>query len=99
MKRMTWQENKNRSWEVGMAYVRQGFKEVGAIFYGANTVAQSPEYGMANTKLPSEIAQDLKDEKEKAPTKDNSATLAQYSQQAPDYGVAAARDDRHPERE
>ena len=54
---MTLRENMRRSMETLSAAWRQGTKEIGAAFYGSQTVAQAPEYGMPNTRLPSEIAE------------------------------------------
>ncbi|MDX2199511.1 MAG: hypothetical protein SF069_11145 [Phycisphaerae bacterium] len=53
---MTIRENLKRSMETLGAAWRQGAREIGGALYGPGTVAQSPEYGMPNTKLPSEVA-------------------------------------------
>ena len=53
-----------RSKEVLGAYWRQGLKELGSVAYGSGTAAQQPEYGMIGTKLPSEVAEGRRDERE-----------------------------------
>ncbi len=53
-----------RSKEVFQAYWRQGLKELGSLTYGQGTAAQQPEYGMIGTKLPSEVADGQREERQ-----------------------------------
>lgn len=99
---MNLKENWNRSKEVLGAYLRQGAKELGGALYGPGTAAQPAEYGMAATKLPSEIARDMQSDKDASELRDNTASLDRYTQERPDRGEPARepeRDDRHLDRE
>ena len=57
---MNLKENMLRSKEVLAAYFRQGAHELGAAFYPSGTAAQHPEYGMAFTRTPGEIADGMR---------------------------------------
>jgi hypothetical protein len=57
---MNLRENLRRSKEVIGAYLRQGAHELGSVFYGPGTAAQHPEYGMAWTRTPGEIADGMR---------------------------------------
>jgi hypothetical protein len=50
-------ENMARTKEMLLAEWRQGLHELGAALYGPGTAAQSPEYGMPNTKMAIEVAE------------------------------------------
>lgn len=76
------------------AWMRQGLRELRAVFYPDSNVAQAPEYGLYGTKTPGEVAEDrrgtsrdLEDEK---PHNDDSV-LADRMRQADARG---GRDDR-----
>ena len=56
MKRMNFKQNMMRSKEVLAAYLRQGMRELGSVFYGSGTAAQHAEYGMLGTRTPGEVA-------------------------------------------
>lgn len=62
-------ENMLRSKEVLSAYVRQGAHELAAALYPSGTAAQHPEYGMAFTRTPGEIADGMRGRE--TDTKDN----------------------------
>lgn len=40
------------------AWLRQGLRELRAVFYPDSNVAQQPEYGLYGTKTPGEVAED-----------------------------------------
>tara|TARA_R110002111_G_scaffold137620_1_gene203393 strand:+ start:305 stop:604 length:300 start_codon:yes stop_codon:yes gene_type:complete len=70
---MNFRENMSRSKEVLGAYFRQGLRELGSVFAEPGSAAQHPEYGMISTKLPSELADDMKPENE--PSTSNQGSL------------------------
>lgn len=94
MPRMTFKENLARSKEVALAYIRQGFHELGAALYPSGTAAQSPDYGMIWTRTPGEVADGNrgKNTKEKnvTPAQDNTqpSQLQQHMDQVPEPEVA-----------
>lgn len=98
---MNIKENLIRSKEVLAAYWRQGLHELGAAFYGAGTVAQHPEYGMAGTKTPGQVAEGIRGQDPADKSKDVSrndpapSPLDKYTSREP----AQERSEREPERE
>lgn len=67
--------------ETFKAYFRQGLHELGNALYGQGTAAAQPEYGMVGTKLPSEIARDLRGGHQTAPTHQQPSPLDKYTSQ------------------
>jgi hypothetical protein len=76
------------------AWMRQGLRELRAVFYPDSNVAQQPEYGLYGTKTPGEVAEDRRetprDLEDEAP-KENDSVLADRMRQADDR---RGRDDR-----
>ncbi|KAA0214956.1 MAG: hypothetical protein GC200_12555 [Tepidisphaera sp.] len=70
---MNLRENLSRSREVLAAYWRHGLHELGSVFYGPNTAAQHPEYGMIGTKPPGLVSAGLEPDKDAAPSRDDPA--------------------------
>ena len=101
---MNWRENWSRSKEVLGAYFRQGIQELGNAFYGRDTAAQSPEYGVIGTRLPSQIAEGMREASESVPSHEKERTfdLDAYVRDSRDRGGQERepeREDRHLERE
>ena len=88
---MNLKENLSRSKEVLGAYFRQGAKELAGAFYGAGTVAQHPEYGMAFSKTPGQVADGLRGVEHSGMSRDDTAPsmLDRYTQPAPEQEATA----------
>ncbi len=71
---MDMRENMARTKEMLLAEWRQGLHELGAALYGPGTAAQSPEYGMPNTKMAIEVAEGQRAE-DAAPDKDDPRSI------------------------
>ena len=86
---MTPRENYLRSKEVLSAHLRQGAHELGAALFPSGTAAQHPEYGMAFTRTPGEIADGIRGREGSA--EDNvapsqlQAHLDQIEREAPEH--------------
>ena len=93
---MNLRENWRRSKEVLGAYFRQGFHELGAIFYGPGTVVQPPEYGMAATKTPGEVADGIRGTRGPSASRDEPGLLRQAMERA---NPEPQREDRQLERD
>lgn len=92
---MNLKENWRRSKEVLGAYFRQGAHELGSVFYGPGTAAQTPEYGMAFTRTPGEIADGLRGKAASgasAPEPDQRSVLDRHVEEARAHGTSTARD-------
>lgn len=70
---MNIRENLSRSKEVLAAYWRQGLHELGSVFYGPNTAAQHPEYGMIATRPPGLVTEGLRPDQEHTGSRDDAA--------------------------
>jgi hypothetical protein len=94
---MNLRENLSRSKEVLAGYFRQGLHELGAVFYGAGTAAQHPEYGMIGTRTPGEVTAGMRGTPDRSNGRDEPApsTLDSYLREAKERGEQT----REPERE
>ncbi len=90
---MNLKENYRRSKEVLGATFRQGFKELGSIFYGPGTAAQPAEYGMIHTKTPGEVADGMRGKVPSAPDQ-NARTESMVDQYLRDSRDAQERSSR-----
>lgn len=92
---MNMRENWRRSKEVLGAYLRHGAHEIGSVFYGRESAAQHPEYGMAWTKTPGEVADGMRGRDGHNPEQGDAgrSVLDSYLQQEP------AREDHERQRE
>jgi hypothetical protein len=77
---MNFRENMSRSLEVLSAYWRQGLRELGAALYQAGTAAQHPEYGMAGTKTPGEVADGVRAKEHRSTSRDDGPAPGQTVQ-------------------
>lgn len=73
---MNWRKHLRAIWETFAAYGRQGAKEMGSVFYGPGTNAQPPEYGMAWTKTPGEIADGMRGKSALSQDRDHAPSLS-----------------------
>lgn len=101
---MNLRENLSRSKEVLGAYFRQGLHELGSIFYGPGTAAQTPEYGMLGTKPQSMVVDGLRGQSEPTVSRDDPApsALESHLQRAKEREASEPepeRDERGIERE
>jgi hypothetical protein len=99
---MNFRENMSRSKEVLGAYFRQGLRELGSALIENGSAATHPEYGMISTKLPSELADDMKPNNEPSPSNQGSlrSNLDAHIQDARDaQPYEPQRDDRDMERD
>lgn len=85
---MNLRENLSRSKEVLAGYFRQGLHELGAVFYGAGTAAQHPEYGMIGTRTPGEVTAGMRGTPDRSDGRDEPApsTLDSYLREAKERG-------------
>ena len=75
-------ENMLRSKEVLGAYFRQGAHELGAALFPPGTASTHPEYGMAFTRTPGEIADGMRGRETDARDNVEPSQLQQHLEQA-----------------
>lgn len=94
---MNQRENMLRSKEVLAGYFRQGAHELAAALYPSGTVAQHPEYGMAFTRTPGEIADGMRGRETDARDNVEPSQLQQHVEQAQQRELPEPEVSREPE--